>query len=379
MQFINVLRSEGQSLCSWRSPFFYILILVPLVYTWLFGFIYEENAVNNIPLAIYDEDNTTISRAIGEAYNTSDKFSLNYYASSLTDFENALRRDDIKGGIYIPPNFSRDLKLSHGSNLGIVVDATNIVYGNGSLPAHYEIGTALNVKTANNMLQGLQVPPPTSMSWAYPVRLQTRILGNPTNSYSYFMLFGLIANALQIGIFLASASLLCQDYKKQLLASCNFYAIALVRFTYTFIASCLVGGISFAIGSLYFGVPMLAPISQPILLTMSFLFMFIAICFFISAISPNELIALQLPLVYIMPGLLYSGLSWPQEWMDTGAKIFSALMPLTYYGNTLRDLSLKGFSLTFTENIVIMLVSGSILLTLSLFIFNYKCRRIARS
>ena len=66
----------------------------------------------------------------------------------------------------------------------------------------------------------------------------------------------------------------------------------------------------------------------------------------------------QAPMVYIMPGLLYSGLSWPNFDMSSIASVLGMLMPMTYGGDTLRDILLNGTAPTLYTNCKIMLLGG---------------------
>ena len=61
---------------------------------------------------------------------------------------------------------------------------------------------------------------------------------------------------------------------------------------------------------------------------------------------------------YIMPGLLYSGLSWPNFDMSDIASMLGMLMPMTYGGDTLRDILLSGTAPALYKNCLVMLLGG---------------------
>jgi ABC-2 type transport system permease protein len=84
------------------------------------------------------------------------------------------------------------------------------------------------------------------------------------------------------------------------------------------------------------------------------------------------------PLLYLMPGLLFSGLSWPQLAMNDLARFFSALMPLTYLADTLRDLLLAGYSPALSKNMAIMFAGGALLCLCTIFIFDQRRKKFAR-
>ena len=113
-----------------------------------------------------------------------------------------------------------------------------------------------------------------------------------------------------------------------------------------------------------------------LLLVGAFSFLLLAISFFFSAIVRDEVAALQVPLLYIMPGLLFSGLSWPSFAMDSVAKTIAAFMPLTYTADAVRDLVLLGYSPQLPENLLVLCSWGLGLTILSIKIFSRRLLRL---
>ena len=60
--------------------------------------------------------------------------------------------------------------------------------------------------------------------------------------------------------------------------------------------------------------------------------------------SPNEVMSIQEPLLYIMPGLLYSGLSWPDFYMNRVAEVIAFLFPMRHAADYVRDILLSGYA-----------------------------------
>ena len=83
------------------------------------------------------------------------------------------------------------------------------------------------------------------------------------------------------------------------------------------------------------------------------LFIFVSLLF--ALVFPNAVLAIQNTLLFIMPGLLYSGLSWPDEWMGRLPSLLQIFFPITYLAVPLRDLSLMGSSGLLMHNVGNML------------------------
>ena len=78
-----------------------------------------------------------------------------------------------------------------------------------------------------------------------------------------------------------------------------------------------------------------------------------------------------------MPGLLYSGLSWPNEWIGSLPAYIRALFPITYLAIPLRDLSLQGYSVLLNNNIIALFTSAIILALIDYVLLRYRLGREA--
>lgn len=380
MTFLGLLRREWKAVCSWKSPFFYLLVGLPLLYTFLFGAIYSQGVVESIPLVICDQDNSAVSRAVINAYGASDRFRIIAQVQTIDELETTISSGEALSGVYIPPHFAKDIKTRVPTSIGIFVDSTNLVYGNGQMPVHNELTTSILVGIRSQIAEGLGIPPSQAFDIVYPVHMNLRIMANPTNSYNNFMLLGLVANALQVGIFLMASTLLCREYCRiNRLRRVNSLTFIGVRFLGTWVTSLVTAVLVFLISHYVYAVPMRASVAAFAILTMAFTFLFTSICFFFSALLPNAVLASQIPMIYVMPGLLYSGMSWPHQWMSKWATAFSSLMPLTYYGEPLRDLSLLGYAINYWSDVMHMVIAGIICLILTCLIFIWQRKRHERN
>ncbi len=77
-----------------------------------------------------------------------------------------------------------------------------------------------------------------------------------------------------------------------------------------------------------------------------------------------------------MPGLLFSGLSWPSFAMDSVAKTIAAFMPLTYTADAVRDLVLLGYSPQLPENLLVLCSWGIGLTIISIKIFSRRLLKL---
>lgn len=357
-KFWAIACEEWHYLTHGRPPVALIIFGVPLAFALLFGYIYQENVVNHIPFVVYDEDQSKLSRSLIQAYADADRFTYVAQASSEEEMQEAVESGQAKMALGIPKDFDKDIKSGRGSDILIMVDSTNNMFGNAALSASQEISRSFSVAVSQSLLESLSLLPDDAIHAAYPVRMGVRILGNPANGYGPFMLSGLMMNGLQIGIMLTIAPAMVTEYFRRRWRGTNPLLISLGK---TLPYWCL-GLLSFILSLLVviygFAVPMRGSWADALLLGGAFLFFVSSVLHIFSVCCPTRVLSLQAPMVYIMPGLLYSGLSWPAFDMSEVASAIGMLMPMTYAGDTLRDILLNGSSPDLWRNVRIMFLGG---------------------
>ena len=199
-EFERALQQELQGTGKLNKTAVVLLVLMPLCYTLLFGATYSANVLNNIPLAVCDMQQSKISRMLIKYYDTSDRFTMVEQLDSLEELESALAEGRAKVGLYVPPDLDTKIKRSIPAEVGLLIDSTNVVYGSASVIAAKEINLNLLIGGGQKIVERLSLYPDEAMSTMYPALIRVRILKNPTNSYTNFMLLGLIGNGVQISL-----------------------------------------------------------------------------------------------------------------------------------------------------------------------------------
>lgn len=252
------------------------------------------------------------------------------------------------------------------------------MFSNAVITSSQEIIQTFSAAISQKLIESINQMPTQAMHAALPVKLGVRILNNPTTSYSNFMLTGLVINGLQIAILLVAGTLIVKEYD-QLSKWGNTPSISILigKFLPCWFCSILSFIVSIYVSTSFFKVPFRGSIIDLLIVGSAFTFLVINISFFFSAIAKNAVLALQTPLLYIMPGLLFSGLSWPQIAMNDFSRIFSSIMPLTYMADILRDLLLGGYSPYFLKYLFIMFMSGSVLFFITFIIFYWRRKNVS--
>ncbi len=375
MKICLLFREEIKYLFGGKVPPVVILITLPVIFTALFGIIYEENVVNHIPLAIYDQDQTSLSRKLVQMYEDAERFRAVSYVSDDEEMEKEIRTGNVKAALIIPADFSKNIQSGQGTNILLTVNSANNMFGNATLSAAQEINRSFTVAISEKLLEGTGLLPAEAVSTAYSIRLGVRILGNPANGYSPFMLSGLLLNGLQIGIMIVLSPYLYDELQRRKKRhGIGEWLLPLVRAVpyglFAFIGYCL--ALCMAVN--IFSLPMRGSWTEAMLLGICFIIFVMGAISLFSICAPIRIMTLQAPMLYIMPGLLYSGLSWPIFDMSEYATAFAFLLPMTYAGDTLRDILLMSYAPSLLENCVRMVIGGLLAAFLSICIFWLRSR-----
>lgn len=274
-----------------------------------------------------------------------------------------------------PADLSKKIKMGDPIDLLILVDSANNMFGNAAMTAANEINKTLAVGIASQLLEAGNQLPQAAMSMAYPVRMGIRIIINPTTGYSPFMLAGLTMNGLQIAIMLVLCPLVAREfhhrvYQKQVPS----WKIIAAKILPVWGLSVLSFFVSLIFLHTCFAIPVrgnffdLGLIMAVFTLTVSCIMTLFAVC------SPDEVMSLQEPLLYIMPGLLYSGLSWPDFYMNQLAEVIAFIFPMRHGADVVRDLLLAGYAPALYSQCRQMLLMGGLCLLLAWGVFIVRRR-----
>lgn len=84
---------------------------------------------------VCDLQQSKISRLLVSNYNTSDRFTVVKHVNTYKDMLNSLENGEAKVGIYIEPDLDKRIKTTTPAEIGIYIEASNMVYGSASIVA----------------------------------------------------------------------------------------------------------------------------------------------------------------------------------------------------------------------------------------------------
>jgi ABC-2 type transport system permease protein len=314
-----------------------LAFVLPVFLLLFFGYAITWD-VNDIPVAVLDQDRTPRSRALVEAFQASGYFSVTEYLESADAIERRLIADDALGVLWIPPGFGRDL-ASYGTptEIQLLLDGSDANTATIALNYADAIVARFGVRAA---LGGGRPTPPIS--------LQARTWYNPNLESRHMIVPGLIAVIMSIIAAMLTALTIAREWERgtmeQLAATpvsrlevvigklLPYLAIGLFDVALTVVA-----------GMTIFGTPLDGSITLLALLTLLFLVGALGLGIFISAAVKSQVLAMQIAMVATyLPAVLLSGFMFDIASMPAVLRAVTFLVPARYYVTVTRGIFLKG-------------------------------------
>lgn len=332
----------------------FMLLMMPLVFMLIFGYAVNTE-VDEINVAVLDGDRTFESRELIRSFLNSDYFKLYTNVESQEEVQHLIETGDIKTGLIIPAGFSKELNSGSSTSAEIIVDGSDPTVARTAL------------QSANLLSKAFTMHSDLSSG----INLSTNVWYNPSMKSTIFTIPGLMGLIMQnITVMLTSFSLVREREKgtiEQLIVSpIRSYELILGKM----VPYILIGNIDFlitvCIGLLYFKIPLRGSFILLMILGNAFIFCSLAIGMMISTVSKNQLQAMQMTILIILPSVLLSGFVFPREAMPLPIFYAGYLIPMTYFLEILRGIIVKGVGLHIIyQQAVFLLCFSAVLLTMA--------------
>jgi ABC-2 type transport system permease protein len=351
-----------------RDPFtLFFMIFPPLVEMIAFGYALDTD-VKNMATIVLDEDRTEESRALVKQFENTGTFKVVGDAQSVTELAEMIRRGKAYVGIQIPPEFTRDLHAGRSAKLQVLIDGSNSTIASSALNSSLNVGFLNSIRALAGRF-GLR---------ELPVEVRPQILYNPEMRSPNFFLPGVIGIVLQIATTFATAMSLVRERERgtleQLMVSpLSRWGLMLGKLVPYLVIGMLMGAFLFLVMRWVFHVPIAGDLTALMVGTLFYVFALLSLGLLISTRAQNQMQALQMSMMFILPSVFFSGFIFPRETMPKIFYAISTVIPATYYIELERALILRGANLgDFWFNLVVLAVMGLGLFSLCVLRFKGK-------
>ncbi|MDI6710406.1 MAG: ABC transporter permease [Thermoanaerobacterales bacterium] len=349
-EFIQILRDP---------PSLVISLAMPVLMLLLFGYAVTTD-VNNIALAVLDQDRQQPGRQLAAVLEQTGYFAPVYHVESLRELEGMLDSGRAKAGLVIPRGYARELRRGEEAQAQFLVDGSDPLIARTALSTAEITARVYSQKLLLRQLEASGGEAPRGPA----VDLRTRAYYNPGLESMKFNVPGLIGLVLQNITIMLTAFALVRERERgtleQLMVTPVRGGELMVGKLIPYILIAFVDvAFVLAVGTLWFGVPVRG--SLPLLLGLALLFLVFALGLGIlfSTVARTQLQAMQMAMAFILPSVLLSGFIFPREAMPDPIRWLGYAIPMTYFLEILRGIMLKGVGMAYLwRDIVPLTVFG---------------------
>jgi len=197
-----------------------------------------------------------------------------------------------------------------------------------------------------------------------PVEVRPQMLYNPEMRSPNFFLPGVIGIVLQIATTFATAMSLVRERERgtleQLMVSpLSRWGLMLGKLVPYLIIGMVMAAFLFLVMRYVFFVPIAGSVFALMVGTLFYVFCLLSLGLLISTRAQNQMQALQMSMMFILPSVFFSGFIFPRETMPQFFYWISTAIPATYFIELERALVLRGASLgDFWFNLVMLAGMG---------------------
>lgn len=323
----NIFRDKGIMI---------FILFVPLAYPLLYSYVYTNEVVREVPVAVVDESHSELSRELLRKMDASPDMKIVAYCDNLSAAQEMIRRQEVYGIVRIPSDFTRELWKGNQAPIGLYCDMSSMLYYKALLL------TATNVSLeVNKDIKVNHYLPSTTDRQAeitrMPIDYDYVPLYNPQSGFAAFLippvLMLIIQQTLLLGIGM-STGISREHHMGSVIPFHPWYKnpvhIVIGKALPYFMLYIILGVYMFAVVTRLFTLPQLGHYTTFI----AFLVPFVLACIFLAMVLSSFIYRREdsiLLLVFLsVPMLFLSGLSWPASDMPAFWKYFSYLFPSTF-------------------------------------------------
>jgi ABC-2 type transport system permease protein len=313
--------------------------VVPAAMIVIFGYVISFD-VNDIKLAVLDQDHTQRSQELVEAFEAAGRFRVVNHLSAYGEIEPLLDAGALRMALVIPPGFQRQLAGGEDAPIQAIVDGADANTAAISLNYAEVIVAAYSARVVLGTGQRMA-----------PIAVQSRAWYNETLKSSNMIVPGLVAMIMMIIATMLTALTVAREWERGTMEQLAATPVHPVEVIFGKLLPYLVIGLidvtaAVLIGIFVFDVPFRG---NPLLLfVMATLFLLgsLGLGIWISAATKSQLLATQTAmLATYLPSMILSGLMFDLSTMPLALRAISTVVPARYFIVVLRGIFLKGVGL----------------------------------
>jgi len=320
-----------------RPLYIFASVGVMVLSTFFFLTLMKGGAVEKMPVAVVDLDQSSISRRLIHEMQATPSVSIPLLTSSYQEARIAMQQGKVYGIFVIPEGFYSDLVAFKRPRVDFYVNNAYTIGGN---TAYKQFLTMVNLTSGAFQREVLRKKGMTDemiMRRIQPVTIDAHMVANPWNNYSIYLvstilpgILGLIC--LMLTVFAIGFELKMQTSREWLAAADGNYTIAMIGKLLPYTVIYVVLGIGCQLILFGFaGFPVNGSHWRLMLAMLLFVFAMEAMGIFLIGCLPTLRDAISIGALYSMLGFSLSGFTYPVMNMLPPVQALANLEPLRHY------------------------------------------------
>lgn len=356
-------------------------VTTPLMLTLLFGAIYYQGKVTQVPVVIYDADKSELSRMLINGFKDSERLNIYKYVESVEELTEEMDNQRAEAGIILPHNLKKNVKSGQSQEIPVILSGLNSMNMSTASAAINQViatySSGINVK----VMAGNGISSKKGMQAVQSLSYKSRTWYNPSSSYEVYMLLGLMGMNLQQVAFLAVSLSFSKEretgvWKNLIFSKIKSKELVFGKFAIYFIIFFLDAIIMLTLGIKLFKIPMLGSVNALLVMTAAFVGSVLMLGMFISSLLKSQVQAIQLSMMIAVPSYMLSGYTWPVFNMHIILQKLSAVLPLTHYLTSMKSIMYmgQGFSTTVLYDLKCLILIIVIFLPLNILLIERRIK-----
>ncbi|MBR1484637.1 MAG: ABC transporter permease [Prevotella sp.] len=386
--FHNLYESLHDSLFIWRQEMRQVVkdegvliffIIVPLVYPLLYSWIYNNETVRDVPVAVVDQSHSALSRQFIRMCDASPDVRVAFYAQDLDEAKSLVSRQLVKGVYLIPSDFETNVyRMQQGvvsvyCDMGLML-AYKAIFQTAQMVS-MQMGTELQTRLGGHYTHREEVIA------ARPLDYADVALYNPQGGYGSFILPGVLMLILQqtlvLGIGLSAGTAREENRYGQLIPISRHHAgtlrIVMGKALCYFMIYAVMGAWLVAAVPRLFHFPQLASWQSLLALMLPYTLACIFFGMVVSCMVKYRENVMLLMVFVSIPLLFLTGVSWPESNMPGYWRGVSWIFPSTFGVKAYVRLNSMGASLADVHTELSLLwVHVAVYFLLALAVYRYQ-------
>ena len=335
-EFLHILR-DPRSLA--------MAIAIPMLLLVLFGYALTLD-VDNVPLVVWDQSETTASREFLSHFQGSRYFSIRGYLHDYREVEKAVDSGRALVAVIIPKNFAGRIASGGGASVQLIVD------GSDSNTATMAAGYAdVAAQTYSQNIAVQEIRRMGGRAPAAPLEMRPRVWYNADMVSKNYIIPGLIAVIMMVIAALLTSLTVAREWERgtmeQLISTpVKGSELILGKLIPYFIIGMFDVLLAVLVGEFLFQVPLRGNVALLFGMAAIFLAGALSMGMLISIVTKSQLLASQLAMVLtFLPSFLLSGFMYEILNMPAVIQVLTNVIPARYFVSLLKGIYLKGVGL----------------------------------